>query len=86
MNSAASALALVARVVHEVAKALAVGRRPLVVATKRVEVMHGLRDKPDLTASEAGTVRNLVCWAIVTPMEGAYGNQERHPGQFTGGP
>jgi hypothetical protein len=32
-----------------------------------------------------GTVRNLVCWAIVTPMEGAYGNQERHPGRFAGG-
>ena len=28
------------------------------------------------------TVRNLVCGAIVTPMEGAYGNQERHPGRF----
>ena len=33
----------------------------------------------------AGTVRNLVCGAIVTPMEGAYGNQERHPGRFAGG-
>jgi hypothetical protein len=32
-----------------------------------------------------GTVRNLVCGAIVTPMEGAYGNQERHPGRFVGG-
>jgi hypothetical protein len=31
------------------------------------------------------TVRNLVCGAIVTPMEGAYGNQERHPGRFAGG-
>jgi len=32
-----------------------------------------------------GTVRNLVCGAIMTPMEGDYGNQERHPGRFTGG-
>ena len=32
-----------------------------------------------------GTVRNLVCGAIVTPMEGAYGNQERDPGRFAGG-
>jgi len=32
-----------------------------------------------------GIVRNLVCGAIVTPMEGAYGNQERHPGRFAGG-
>ena len=32
-----------------------------------------------------GTVRNLVCGAIVTPMEGAYGNQEGHPGRFAGG-
>jgi hypothetical protein len=32
-----------------------------------------------------GTVRNLVCGAILTPMEGAYGNQERHPGRFAGG-
>jgi hypothetical protein len=32
-----------------------------------------------------GSVRNLVCGAIVTPMEGAYGNQERHPGRFAGG-
>jgi nucleoside-diphosphate-sugar epimerase len=38
-----------------------------------------------LHALGAGTVRNLVCGAIVTPMEGAYGNQERHPGQFAGG-
>ena len=30
--------------------------------------------------------RNLGgCGAIVTPMEGAYGNQERHPGRFAGG-
>jgi hypothetical protein len=36
-------------------------------------------------AAEPGTVRNLVCGAIVTPMEGAYGNQERHPGRFAGG-
>ena len=27
----------------------------------------------------------LVCGAIVTPMEGAYGNQERHPRRFAGG-
>ena len=32
-----------------------------------------------------GTVRNLVCGAILTPMEGAYGNQEGHPGRFAGG-
>jgi hypothetical protein len=32
-----------------------------------------------------GTVRNLVCGAIVTPMEGAHGNQERHPRRFAGG-
>jgi transposase len=31
------------------------------------------------------TVRNLVCGAVVTPMEGAYGNQERHPGRFASG-
>jgi hypothetical protein len=36
-------------------------------------------------ASEPGTVRNLVCGAIVTRMEGAYGNQERDPGRFAGG-
>jgi adenylate kinase family enzyme len=38
---------------------------------------------PEIEA--AGTVRNLVCGAIVTPMEGAYGNQERHPRRFAGG-
>ena len=27
----------------------------------------------------------IVCGAIVTPMEGAYGNQERDPGRFAGG-
>jgi putative transposase len=26
-----------------------------------------------------------VCGAILTPMEGAYGNQERHSGRFAGG-
>lgn len=39
----------------------------------------------DGAAEARGTVRNLVCGAIVTPMEGAYGNQERHPGRFAGG-
>ena len=34
---------------------------------------------------QSGTVRNLVCGAILTPMEGAYGNQEGHPGRFAGG-
>jgi hypothetical protein len=29
--------------------------------------------------------RNRQCGAIVTPMEGAYGNQERHPRRFAGG-
>jgi hypothetical protein len=38
-----------------------------------------------LKKGDKGTVRNLVCGAIVTPMEGAYGNQERHPGRFAGG-
>jgi CRP-like cAMP-binding protein len=33
-----------------------------------------------------GTVRNLVCGAIVTPTEGAYGDQERHPGPASGRP
>ncbi len=32
----------------------------------------------------AGTVRNLVCEAIVTLMEGAYGGQEEHPGRSAG--
>src|SRR5271165_6766416 len=36
-------------------------------------------------AAAGGTVRNLVCGAILTPMEGAYGNQEGHPGRFAGG-
>ena len=40
---------------------------------------------PRVRDREAGSVRNLVCGAIVTPMEGAYGNQERHPGRFAGG-
>jgi hypothetical protein len=31
-------------------------------------------------ANEFGTVRNLVCGAIVTPMEGDYGDQEGHIG------
>jgi len=39
-------------------------------------------DKP----IEMGTVRNLVCGAIVTPTEGAYGDQERHPGPASGRP
>src|SRR6202042_3035563 len=38
-----------------------------------------------LSCCRFGAVRNLVCGAIVTPMEGAYGNQERHPGRFAGG-
>src|SRR5688572_33302773 len=32
------------------------------------------------------TVRNFVCEAIVTPTEGAYGDQERHPGPASGRP
>jgi transposase len=37
-------------------------------------------------AKAVGTVRNLVCGAIVTPTEGAYGDQERHPGPASGRP
>ena len=43
----------------------------------------------DLGVVERGLVGDcqeiLVCGAIVTPMEGAYGNQEGHPGRFAGG-
>jgi transposase len=34
--------------------------------------------------STAGTVRNLVRGAIMTPMEGAYGNREEHSGSASG--
>ncbi len=34
----------------------------------------------DDVSISVGTVRNLVCWAIMTPMEGAYGNQKEHAG------
>ena len=37
------------------------------------------------TAAGLGLSGILVCGAIMTPMEGAYGNQERPPGRFTGG-
>jgi hypothetical protein len=37
-------------------------------------------------AKVGGTVRNLVCEAIVMPMEGAYGNQERDSGSAFGRP
>jgi transposase len=33
-----------------------------------------------------GTIRNLVCGAIVTPMEGDYGYQEGHIGRASFGP
>src|SRR5271166_724496 len=45
----------------------------------------GLDQTPGGGRLGAGTVRNLVCGAILTPMEGAYGNQEGHPGRFAGG-
>jgi hypothetical protein len=32
-------------------------------------------------AGRAGTVRNLVCWAIVEPLEADYGDQEGHTGR-----
>lgn len=34
--------------------------------------------------SRNGTVRNLVCEAILTLMEGGYGDQEDHTGRFAG--
>ena len=43
------------------------------------------RMRDELLNESAGTVKDLVCRAIVTPMEGAYGNQERHPRRFAGG-
>ena len=53
---------------------------------KRAQILlaadSGLSDD-DIAA--AGCQRILVCGAIVTPMEVAYGNQERHPGRFAGG-
>jgi hypothetical protein len=38
------------------------------------------RELGSLRAVVNGTVRNLVCGAIVTPMEGDYGDQEGHIG------
>jgi transposase len=49
----------------------------------RAQPMSGDRRSERIEAH--GTVRNLVCGAIVKPMEGAYGNQEGHPGRFAGG-
>ena len=43
------------------------------------------QQKAGSAAAPAGLSGILVCGAIVTPMEGAYGNQERHPGRFAGG-
>ena len=37
------------------------------------------------SASCSGTVRNLVCEAILKLMEGGYGDQEEHTGRFAGG-
>ena len=52
--------------------------------SRRGSGSHGRRGEGRRRGSR-GTVRNLVCGAIVTPMEGAYGNQERDPGRFAGG-
>lgn len=57
--------------------------QPGKVARREFEsIRHGTQT---VIAAFDGIVRNLVCGAIVTPMEGAYGNQERHPGRFAGG-
>ena len=64
------------------------GHRPSALMPHREFLEAARAEKSDLTLQKlrpAGTVRNLVCGAIVTPMEGAYGNQERHPGRFAGG-
>jgi hypothetical protein len=39
-----------------------------------------------LSAALAGTARNFVCGALVTPMAGAYGHQERRSGSTSGRP
>jgi len=54
-----------------------------------VETAEGVSVDDVIKATEAelvGTVRNLVGGAIVTPTEGAYGDQERHPGPASGRP
>ena len=51
----------------------------------RVEVGRVSGQEEELGFGGAGLSGILVCGAIVTPMEGAYGNQERHPGRFAGG-
>ena len=64
----------------------------LVVAHRRGRAPEG-RSRPQLLQLVAVTrspwcwdcLRKLLCGAIVTPMEGAYGNQERDPGRFAGG-
>ena len=42
-------------------------------------------DKKAFAQTGKSGLSGIVCGAIVTPMEGAYGNQERHPGRFAGG-
>ena len=68
-------------------------RRPtwtggLVQMVERLRADHPMWGKRKITVllRRQGTVRNLVCGAIVTPTEGAYGDQERHPGPASGRP
>ena len=78
------------------AKAVGVGRYylfPLAAAgqagvERALELMRAEieRDMRLMGCTSVGTVRNLVCGAIVTPTEGAYGDQERHPGPASGRP
>src|SRR6187402_3072623 len=58
--------------------------RPVLDEVVGPDVVAMLGPQPD--ARSVGTVRNLVCGAIVTPTEGAYGDQERHPGPASGRP
>ena len=45
-----------------------------------------LDDVVEALAREAWDCQEFVCGAIVTPTEGAYGDQERHPGPASGRP
>ena len=72
-DSEVSYIALVRRIVEDVHQKVYLDAQPL---------QPGGGDPLALVLGLSG---NLVCGAIVTPMEGAYGNQERDPGRFAGG-
>ena len=85
LHGSATTTAAVCRAIQHSQESLRALAKRYGVYQKTVAKWKGRTSVADLPTGLNTGRSGIVCGAIVTPMEGAYGDQERHPGRFAGG-